>query len=692
MRKRASADMDMHAMTDVPTQLIPLGRPISSDVLPGTLGMVARLSTPVWVFDIEKARVLRANAAACRLWGAASEVELAERDMSSDMSSTVAKRLKQYQNDFEASDTVFSELWTLYPRGTPRSVMVVFRGHRLPDGRMAMLCEAISETEDQPQNLRSAEALLHTDVMITLFSLDGPPLYLNPAARNAFTTPNVHLESLFADHSEFDILAEKLERLGEYRTIARVYTNAGRRWYDISAKRCSDAATGAPAVLMTAIDVSELKEARDKARQMADCDQLTGVYNRAYLQSHLNRMRRGQLADQCAILFFDIDRFKQINDRYGHDAGDQILRRFADRARSQLRQTDLVARLGGDEFVVVLENMSSTEDVERRASQICHLMREPVQYGDRTIDMSVSVGIAMFIPDTSDVDEVLRQADIALYASKQGGRNRITVFTHRMGAEARARDDLEMALKVAIARKEFTLYYQPRLDIHQNRIVAVEGLVRWIHPEKGIIQPDDFIPLCEETGLIEDLGRLVLEQGVRQAIAWQRAGLDICVSLNASPRQFADPKMMATLAELSQLPGFPTGQIEIEITENALISDAGKIANRLGQMNKIGYRIAVDDFGTGYSNLSSIWRFPLFSLKIDKSFVAQLPDSGPIIRMIIALAEQLGVEVVAEGVEEPEQLAWLAENRCNQAQGFLLAHPMPAEDVLGFVENRAKSA
>ena len=658
----------------------------------GGSSVVARLSTPVWIFDIDRARVLHANAAACRLWGAATESELRDRDMGADMSSTVAKRLRQYQSDFEAADTTFSELWTLYPQGLPRSVMVIFRGHRLPDGRMAMLCEAVSEAEDQPQNVRSAEALLHTDVMITLFSRDGPPLYLNPAARNAFTKPTVHLESLFTERPDYELLIKQIETIGEHRTLASVFTNAGRRWYDISAKQCLDAATGDPAILMTAIDVSELKEARDRARRMADRDQLTGVYNRAYLQSHLTQLRRSQRADQCAILFFDVDRFKVINDRYGHDAGDHVLRCFAERARSEMRSSDLVARLGGDEFVILLEGMKSIEDVERRATQVSQAMRAPIYHGDRVIDVSVSVGIAMFIPETSLGDEVLRQADIALYASKQGGRNRVTVYTARMGAAARARSELELALKSAIARDEFVLHYQPRLDIHSNRIVAVEGLVRWQHPDKGLILPDDFIPICEETGLIEDLGRLVLAQGVRQAIAWHRAGLDIGVSLNASPRQFADPRLMETLAALSQLPGFPAGKIEIEITENALSSEPDKIATRLRQMSKIGYQIAVDDFGTGYSNLSSIWQFPLRSLKIDKSFVGQLPESGPIIRMIIALAEQMGALVVAEGVEEVAQLGWLAENRCTEAQGFLLAHPMPASQVLEFVENRAKSA
>jgi len=649
-------------------------------------GVLARLNVPVWIFDIDNARVVQANPAACALWQAETEDELCNRDFSADMSTTVSNRLRQYQIDFETQDTSFSELWTLYPNGLPRSVMVVFRGVRLADGRMAMLCEAISEAEDTPENLRSAEALLHTDVMIVLFSREGPPLYLNPAARKMFTTPSATLAGVLADPHDMMAITGNLQTRGEFRMVARVRTHLGLRWYDLTAKRCLDAATGELATLVTAIDVSELTEARDTARKLANIDQLTGLYNRSYLQRHLDSLDRSNVADQCAIVFFDIDRFKTINDRYGHDAGDKVLRNFASRAKARLRENDVIARLGGDEFIVLFEGVKDVEEVEKRANDLCAAMRRPFIHGDLKIDTSVSVGLTLFTPDGADFDAVLREADLALYASKLAGRDRATVFTEEMGIEAQAREELEIALRKGLDEGQFALHYQPRLDVRSGRIVAVEGLVRWNHPEKGSIRPGVFIPMCEENGLIESLGRTVLKLGVAQAIEWAKLGLNLNVSLNVSPRQFVDPRFMDTLQELSKLPGFPAGKIELEITESVLSGRPEMVVEQLRQINDIGYRIAVDDFGTGYSNLSSIWRFPLACLKIDQSFIAQLPDAGPIVRMIISLGEQIGAVVVGEGVENAEQLGWLADNNCTQAQGYFIAKPMPPEDFLRLFE------
>jgi len=234
------------------------------------------------------------------------------------MSSSVAKRLRQYQYDFQDRDASFTELWTLYPNGEPKNVMVVFRGYPLSDGRMAMQCEAIGQFEDEPSNLRSTEALLHTDVIITLFRVDGPPLYQNPAARNAFESPLADFASLVVNSKEYVDMMEKVTQAGEDRRVSRLQTAKGTRWFDLSLKLCSDAVTAEPALLVTAIDVTELKEARDTARYLADRDQLTNLYNRTYLQNHLSELEERAPSGQCAIIFFDVDRFKLINDRYGH--------------------------------------------------------------------------------------------------------------------------------------------------------------------------------------------------------------------------------------------------------------------------------------------------------------------------------------------------------------------------------------
>lgn len=641
-----------------------------------------RLEVALWIFDIDTCRVVKANRAACALWDATSEAELQARDMASDMSSTVAKRLKQYQSDFTASDTSFTELWTLYPNGSPENIMVVYRGYRFEDGRIGMQCEALSQTRDEPENVRSAEALLHTDVMITLFNRDGPPLYLNPAARNAFRLPSQNFENLFVKPKDCISLLNHVDRHGEHREVVRLRTIAGNRWVDVTVKKCLDAATGQPALLMTAIDVSELKEARDKARHLADRDQLTGLHNRAFLQNYLGKLHQRRSGVDCALIFFDVDRFKLINDRYGHEAGDTVLRQIALRTREALRQNDMVARLGGDEFVLLIENVQGRVELEGQIARLRSAISRPIMHKKTRIDAAISVGVAAFRPSPGDQSDVLRKADIALYASKQGGRDRVTFYSREMGEAAMERDRLEIELNRAVREKQFILHYQPRLNIKTGRIVGAEGLVRWQHPERGLLMPDSFIPICEKTGLIEELGRLVLEQGCRQAIEWSLAGRGIDVSLNVSPRQFSDPGFLNTLTRIAEIPGFPRGRIELELTENVLIGDLELIADRLKTINELGYAISIDDFGTGYSNLSYITRFPINCLKVDRSFIAQLPESGPVVQLILTLGKQIGAKVVSEGVETREQLGWLTRHACDEIQGYHVSHPVPVDDFV----------
>ncbi len=638
------------------------------------------LQTPTWVFDIDGGRIVHANGSACALWQADTERELQQRDMSKDMSPTVAKRLKQYQADFTARDATFTELWTLYPNGKPTSVMVQFCGFRLLDGRMAMQCEVFAEADDQPDNLRSAEALLHTDVMITLYSFSGPPLYMNPAARNASHDANAPIVQLFVDSRDFDVLMFELEGAGEHRRVARVKTSVGQRWFDISAKQCSDAISGEPAILVTAIDVSELKDARDQARYLANRDQLTGCFNRSYLQHYAAQIADTETTPR-ALLYFDVDRFKQINDTFGHEMGDAVLIELAARAQVYAAAQDVVVRLGGDEFVIVMEVPDDKDEFLTRVETVFRALSSPILCGATNINAKVSMGISVFEPSEFDVDAVLRQADIALYMSKNRGRNRFTFYDDAMGEAAERRSRTEAEIEKALQRREFTLHYQPRIDVKSGEIASVEGLARWMHPERGMILPGDFIPICEETGMIEALGQQVLEMGFAQSKAWLDAGVNTRLSLNISPRQFADSGLLDRLKACADTAGFTPGQIELEITESVLIGEHDGIAAKLQTITDMGFEIAIDDFGTGYSNLSYISRFPLHTLKIDRSFIAQLPHSGPIVQLIVALAEQIGAKTVAEGVETEEQYEWLAKCGCDQIQGFYVAKPAPACDI-----------
>ena len=673
-------------MTSAPltTQVLEM-HPSLDDQVPFDLAY--RLNVAVWVFDIDNKSIVRANAAACDMWQAKDEAELQARDFASDMSVTVEKRLKQCQADFERNDSKFTELWTLYPNGEPKGLMVMFSGFRLADGRMGMQCETVADADSMPQNLRSAEALVHTDVMITLFSKDGPPLYLNPAARNAFGGLITDLVEIFDEPQACDHLLMQVELVGEHRQVLKMKTALGTRWHDISAKSCLDSVTGAPAILMTAIDVSDLKEARDTARYLADRDQLTNVYNRAYLQTQLAGLQNTLPNTTCALVFFDVDRFKLINDRHGHEAGDTVLKQIATRSRATLNAGDLIARLGGDEFVVLIKGVTDRVELNAKISMLRRAIRQPIVHDKTRVDVTVSVGVSTFVTRAGDLSDVLREADIALYAAKQAGRDCVTHFTPTMGAAVKAREQLEIELKQAVQEQQFVLYYQPRLDIKTGRIIGAEGLVRWHHPTRGIIAPGAFISICEEIGLIEDLGRQVLEMGCAQAIEWQKSGRDLNISLNVSPRQFSDPDFIQTLMQLSELRDFPRGKVELEITENVLIGESDRIAERLRSITEMGYSIAIDDFGTGYSNLSYISRFPLTCLKIDRSFVMQLPKSGPIVQLILTLGQQVGASVVSEGVETEEQLRWLVENRCDEAQGFFITKPLPRDAFERFIDN-----
>ncbi len=654
------------------------GAEIEQFIFPDLFAAARGLQTPIWVFDIDNARVVFANAQACHMWQAKTEKELRERDMSQDMSPTVSKRLKQYQADFLERDAYFKEMWTLYPNGVPTSVMVVFRGFRLLDGRMAMQCEVLGQADDEPENLRSAEALLHTDVMITLYAVNGPPLYMNPAARNATDDSSKTLSNLFVDQTDYDLMMFELDGAGEHRQVAKVSSGNQERWFDLSAKQCSDAVTGEPAILLTAIDVSELKIARDKARYLADRDQLTGCYNRAFLQKFMGRLgRKGSL--KSALLYFDVDRFKQINDTFGHELGDIVLRELAQRSQKAMEPKGIVVRLGGDEFVVLFENIDDDEEFMLHVERLFADISSPIFSGTTSFSVHASMGIAVFDPSQSDLDTVLRQADIALYASKKGGRNRYTVYDEEMGLAAQERVKLEYQIKEAIDNQEFLLHLQPRIDVKSGQIVSAEGLARWEHPRRGLMMPNTFIPICEETGMIEKLGQQVLEMGFDLASRWRDANIDCSLSVNISPRQFANDRMMDALRAYSEQPGFPHGKIELEVTETVLIGDHHDIAARLQRITDMGYQVAIDDFGTGYSNLSYISRFPLNCLKIDRSFVSQLPASGPIIRLILALGKQIGATIVAEGVETKEQYDWLCEHDCDQIQGYWVARPAPLE-------------
>ena len=431
-------------------------------------------------------------------------------------------------------------------------------------------------------------------------------------------------------------------------------------------------------------DITTTALAELKVQELARIDSLTGLPNRnmflAEIERAIARTRRHGLP--FAVCFIDLDRFKSINDTLGHAAGDQLLREMAGRLRGVLRTTDLVARLGGDEFVVLLEGKAGVADLGVIGNKMLAALSEPLTLGPALVQLSGSIGISCHPADGDDAATLLRNADAAMYQAKSRGKNNVQIYTSQLAEEASRAFELESQLRLALAREELHLHFQPKIDLASGRLCSVEALLRWNHPLRGAVSPGDFIPLAEERGLIVPIGRWVVQAACRQIRSWRDAGFTpVPVAVNLSARQFASDTLVADIEDaLARYQVLPS-EIEFEVTESALMAEPDRAAEVLEQLGRMGIGIAIDDFGTGYSSLSYLKRFRARQVKIDRSFIHGLPgdrDDVAITQAVIAMAHSLGLGVVAEGVETSDQLKTLRAMGCDQAQGFLLGRPMPA--------------
>ena len=649
---------------------------------------IMALTVPLWVFDIDRSCVVWANESARKLWHADTFEELYERDMGADMSSSIAERLTLYQSSFEHSRKVFKELWTLYPNGTPQTYQIEMRGHRLPDGRMALFCEAKSQEHHLPERARSAEALNHIPVSITLFTLDGTPLYTNTEALNIYTSASVALGERFVHEEDYLHLISQIHLHGKTEKICLVNTTMGQRWHEISARSCRDAISGERAIILSEVDVTGLKEQEQKISFLAHHDILTGLNSRYYVNTDFPKALRQSEADgqQIAMLLIDLDNFKTINDTLGHISGDLLLVHVAGRLQMAVGDKGQLARLGGDEFVMLVPFESQSE-----LDAICDKLLEEIasecRIGDHHISSKASIGIALSPEHGKDVSTLMRHADLALYEAKDTGRNTYCYFRPALQQAALLKRTLEKDLHRAIKENEFLLYYQPRVDCHHQTVLSAEALIRWKHPEQGIVPPGLFIETLEETGMIHQVGDWLIEQAGRDQRHLARQGFDIPISINISPKQFARPDFVARLKSNLAKTHCPADRIEIEITEGMLMGDGFDAKAVLMDLRNSGFSIAVDDFGTGYSNLAYIQEYPISSLKVDRSFIKMIEERSSVVNMILSLCRLIGITAVAEGVETVDQLEWLMLNHCDQYQGYLYSRPVPMAELMDILCN-----
>lgn len=435
-------------------------------------------------------------------------------------------------------------------------------------------------------------------------------------------------------------------------------------------------------------DITERMRTQERLQYLAHHDVLTGLPNRALFLERLGHAvsRRQWTRRPMAVIFLDLDRFKYVNDTLGHDTGDGALQIAAQRLSSCIRDGDTVARLGGDEFTILLEDLSSANDVPLVARKILDALALPFTVGGAEFFITTSIGITVYPDDAQDALSLLRNADSAMYRAKEVGRNNFQYYSKELGLKAQDRLNMEVRLRRALEREEFALHYQPQVDLVSGRTASYEALLRWNHPELGMVSPLQFISLAEDTGLILPIGTWVLRTACEQVGRWHRASpLPVGVAVNLSARQFAEPGLVQTVQDILDETGIDPRRLELEITENVLMQNVGETIDTLQALAAMGVSLAIDDFGTGYSSLSYLKRFPIARVKIDQSFVRDLasdPDDASIVTAIIAMAHNMDVQVVAEGVETEAQLTFLRSRYCDVAQGFLFGAAQPPQSIV----------
>jgi len=559
------------------------------------------------------------------------------------------------------------------------------------------MLEALEQAE-----LRYRNIFEHASEGIFQTTPDGRYLAANPALARiyGYASPEALIANLddigrqlYVRPSQRERFRQLMEQQGEVLNFeSEIYRqDASRIWISENAHIVRDTSGKALYYEGTVQDISERRHYQEQLERQANHDMLTGLPNRILLGDRVEQgiARAARLGYYLTVVFIDLDNFKFINDSLGHGAGDKLLKEIADRLRHCVRNSDTVARLGGDEFVLLLNDHFRVSTVISQLRRVLNEIAQPVLLSGREFHIGASLGVALYPADGEDSASLLKHADVAMYAAKSRGRNNFQFFTSELNREADERLNLETALRLAIERDEFEVHYQPKFD-HRRRIVGVEALARWFHPEYGAVSPDRFIPIAEETGLILPLTTAILRRAFAAAHSWNRQRTTpLRMAVNLSPRLFLSGDIVTHVAELLDEAQLPAAQVELEITETVFMGDGDRAITTLGRFKDLGVNLAMDDFGTGYSSLSYLRRFPLDIIKIDRSLVTGIEheeEVAMIARAVISLGQSLRKTVVAEGVENQAQFDFLRYQGCHEFQGYLLSRPLPQQELTRLLE------
>ena len=556
--------------------------------------------------------------------------------------------------------------------------------------------EALRESETRYQDLTSMSSdwLWQQDAQFRFseMSYGLSDTRLDPAKTLGKT--RWELPILGVSEAQWQAHRQLLERHEPFKDfVYRIETEPGHlRWFSITGNPVFDPQGGFLGYRGVGTDITERKAAEQQIEYLAYRDTLTGLPNRLLLNDRFEQAKAyaDRSRTKVALLFLDLDNFKTINDSLGHAVGDHLLKEVALRLGEGIRDTDTVSRQGGDEFLIVLSDLADTDTIAPILDKLMQRLRETFWIDGHELSTSISVGITLYPDDGNDFESLLKKADMAMYRAKDSGRNTYRFFDEQMNVEAVEHLAMRNGLRRALERDEFVLHYQPQIDLDSGRVVGAEALIRWRHPDLGMIPPGRFIPIAEDSGLIVPIGEWVMREACRQGTAWKQAGLpQMLIAVNLSSVQFKRGDVVQTVISALEASGFNPALLELELTESILIGNTENVLATMQRLKLLGVKLSIDDFGTGYSSLSYLKRFDVDKLKIDQSFIRDLStdaDDAAIVRAIIQMAQSLNLKTLAEGVEDAQMLEQLRIFRCDEVQGYHFARPMPAEELARFIE------